>query len=368
MADLNLPGADRQSAWDKEQELRALSLGLESTSDLEKSKIVAGLALKFMARYNITATPENYAVAYNFASGQNAKLVRALEELLARGETLHATLLDELRQKFIDGAAPSEKVREVGVELRGELKDVMVDLENASGNVRDFASVVDGASQVLKKPAPDLQIIIGMLLSSSQDMVTKNEKLKKRLNSSSNKISNLEKRLSSLEKTANIDRLTNIPNRRAFEDKLDEQINLSRSSGKSLSMLLIDIDHFKSVNDTYGHNTGDEVLRLVSKTIAKNKPNSAFAARYGGEEFAVLMMETNPKLVAAAADTIRRTIEANAIIIRGTDIVMQPVTVSIGAGTFSTKEGPIDFVERIDKALYRAKAAGRNRVEFAILK
>ena len=367
MTDMKLTKSNIELPTGRSEDFKPLAADLESRSDLERSKIVAGLAMKFMGRYNIPATPENYAVAYNFASGQNAKLVRALEELLARGETLHTTLLDELRQKFIDDAMPTEKLREAGAELRGEINDVMLNLSNASDDVQKFTSALDSASHSMKTPSTDLQIIVGMLLTSTQAMTTKNDKLKRKLNNSSNKIANLEKRLSSLEKTANVDRLTNVPNRRAFDDKLDELINLSRDTGKQFSMFLIDIDHFKSVNDTYGHNTGDEVLRLVAKTIVKNKPSSAFAARYGGEEFAVLLAETNPKSTAAAADTIRKVIESNSITIRGTDLVMKPITVSIGAGAYSIKEDAINLIERIDKALYRAKNSGRNRTEFAIL-
>ncbi|NLB62680.1 MAG: diguanylate cyclase [Fibrobacter sp.] len=163
-----------------------------------------------------------------------------------------------------------------------------------------------------------------------------------------------------IKEQATVDGLTRIPNHRHFQDTLDKIIEISQREGREFALLLMDIDHFKQFNDTYGHPVGDRVLQVVAAAISKVvRPNTDFVARYGGEEFTVIL-NTSPAELRIAAERVRQAVEAQRIEHNGEDL---HVTVSIGAATF-----PLDtdekakLIDYADQAMYHSKKAGRNRV------
>ena len=164
-----------------------------------------------------------------------------------------------------------------------------------------------------------------------------------------------------LERQARVDELTGLPNRRAFEHALHSEIARSMRYGTPLSLLLIDLDHFKSVNDTYGHDTGDQVLRAVAYTLEASVRVADTPARYGGEEFALLLPQTRLKEASAFSERIRQRLARLAHKTPAGDTLQ--VTCSIGAAEFDA-EAPDErrMVKAADEALYDAKAAGRNCV------
>jgi diguanylate cyclase (GGDEF)-like protein len=167
---------------------------------------------------------------------------------------------------------------------------------------------------------------------------------------------------------SNVDGLTGLANRRSFDEHLIRQTSLTLRAGGSLSMLMLDVDHFKSYNDAYGHVAGDEALRAVARTLERAlRRQTDFCARYGGEEFAILLPATNAPGAAHVAERIRASL-ARAVSARPG--AAGPVTVSIGTSTMTAHEGratrtAATLVASADRALYRAKAAGRNRVAVA---
>jgi len=167
--------------------------------------------------------------------------------------------------------------------------------------------------------------------------------------------------------SAMTDGLTGISNRRYFDEALNTEFHRLKRSGAPLSMIMLDIDHFKNYNDSYGHLAGDECLRLVASAL-KNVAGRAhdIVARYGGEEFAVILPETDRKKTGILAERLRAAVEDLAILHSGTDTA-GCVTVSLGAVTVYAKDltAPEDVVAMADKALYRAKRNGRNCVEVA---
>ena len=158
------------------------------------------------------------------------------------------------------------------------------------------------------------------------------------------------------------DGLTGIPNRKFFEVRLAESIREARDSGEPLCLLVIDIDRFKTFNDTWGHQLGDQVLRLVAKTLTDSVKGRDVTARYGGEEFVIVLERTRLADAVRLADQIRATMMRRKIVRKDTGIDLGVVTVSIGASLYRPDESIEAFVERADAALYVAKRAGRNRV------
>ncbi len=157
------------------------------------------------------------------------------------------------------------------------------------------------------------------------------------------------------------DELTGLPNRRAFMRRLEDEVARVQRYGFPLSFVLIDLDHFKSINDDYGHAAGDEVLRVYSKNILSIFRHHDMVARYGGEEFAVLLPNTDSDGTVRALNKVRRRANETRWQINGT--VADVPTFSAGVSLYKPGESSGAFIERADKALYRAKRLGRNRIE-----
>ena len=157
-----------------------------------------------------------------------------------------------------------------------------------------------------------------------------------------------------------VDGLTQVFNRRYFEDAIERELSRSRRYTRPLSLVLLDIDHFKKINDTYGHLAGDAVLKEVALTVRGRTRREDVFARFGGEEFALLLPEVDQKGAGTLAEKARKLIEKHHFAFDGEDIV---VTVSAGVATVQKKnETPVELIRRADEKLYEAKSAGRNRV------
>jgi len=159
-----------------------------------------------------------------------------------------------------------------------------------------------------------------------------------------------------LEHRANHDGLTGLLNRRAFEPQLNQSVARARRSGEPLSLLMFDIDHFKTVNDTYGHQVGDEVLRTLADEVAHRLRESDILARWGGEEFIVLLPETDLAGARTVAESLRRTVAESRFPGCGA------LTISLGVAAYQDGEGGSELTRRADEHLYAAKRHGRNRV------
>mgnify|MGYP001199879549 CR=1 FL=1 len=160
-------------------------------------------------------------------------------------------------------------------------------------------------------------------------------------------------------KTALTDPLTGVHNRGSMEQHLEHQVLISVRHNTPLSVLMIDIDYFKSINDTHGHMVGDAVLTEVAKAIVKCTRNSDVVFRYGGEEFVVILNNTRSAGAQLLGQRICSAVAGGTIEVSGTQI---PVTVSVGVAELAPGDGSIDLLERADKQLYRAKVRGRNQV------
>ena len=163
---------------------------------------------------------------------------------------------------------------------------------------------------------------------------------------------------------ATIDALTNLNNRRQFEIRLKQEIATTKRQNNPLCAMMIDIDFFKKVNDTYGHASGDAVLRGVARIIKSALRESDIPARYGGEEFAVLLPYTHIEEAQIVGERLRKAVESSSIAIdvEGVDTKEIQVTISMGLAEFNKTETGEELFERADKALYEAKTSGRNKV------
>ncbi|PBC12222.1 MULTISPECIES: GGDEF domain-containing protein [Mesorhizobium] len=236
---------------------------------------------------------------------------------------------------------------------------------HAYGQLQDIASDLDAASRVDKIVYLNkLLFVTGALLATAlffgtffiypliRGQVREEGKLRAMTVS-------LSARSQTLEQAALTDGLTGMQNRRYFDDALREYLHEFRRIDRPVGLMILDLDHFKQVNDTHGHDVGDEVLRAVATCLRGMTRYHDVVARLGGEEFAVVTPNMDVELLARFAERIRKAI-ANLSILSGN--VRLKVTTSVGLAVWDHKESAEDFYRRADRQLYEAKKQGRNRV------
>ncbi|MDB6061893.1 MAG: hypothetical protein JWM78_1996 [Verrucomicrobiaceae bacterium] len=179
-----------------------------------------------------------------------------------------------------------------------------------------------------------------------------------RLREMESQSANIEQRLLEQQRLALLDTLTQLPNRNAYEQRLRDEFERWQRYGRPLALAVCDIDHFKSINDNFGHLAGDKVLRIIAKTLAKRLRKTDFIARFGGEEFVVLMPETDQQAALQTIETIREAVANCPFHFREKPL---SITMSAGIATFYENATPEKIFERADTALYQAKEGGRNR-------
>lgn len=226
--------------------------------------------------------------------------------------------------------------------------------------MKDHKSSIDQAMTMA-----GLEQIKHLLTREIEEMQSTSENYRRQLEEANATIRDQQEILERFRIDAKMDFLTKIPNRRAFESRLNEELERAKRYRSVFTLVMIDIDHFKKVNDVYGHTAGDQILRLVAQVLEDERRFNDFVSRYGGEEFALLLPESTGEQGRYVADKIRRAVEKTSLLYANAKI---KVTISAGVGEVDREaDTPETFVGRVDAALYRAKENGRNRVELACL-
>jgi diguanylate cyclase len=253
---------------------------------------------------------------------------------------------DQLHQAINDIAAMMNSVRLATSEYGDTLVEVKEEIENA-------------------ETLESLSGVISDIVEYTKMMVQKNQKLEVQLTSSLIQVADLRKSLDNVKKESMTDDLTGLANRKAFDKQIHDWVEETSILGGDLCLLMLDIDHFKEFNDTYGHQTGDQILRLVARTLTDGVKGRDLTARFGGEEFAIILPETSLQDSIKLAETLRRSLENKEVINRITNKNLGRITLSIGVAQYIIGESVTDFIERADAAMYEAKKAGRNQVRAA---
>ncbi len=193
------------------------------------------------------------------------------------------------------------------------------------------------------------------------DIVDHGRQFESKLEDYSTEITDLTRQLEHTKKAALVDPTTGIGNRRRFEDSLADILKHLKDFNGKVSVLLADVDNFKTVNDTLGHNVGDQVLRLVASTFVTNLKGSDVVARWGGDEFAAILPSTNLDNALSVAENVRKAMDSKSLKNKETGETMGKVTLSVGVSTFRQGDNAHKLIFRADQALYEAKRLGRNR-------
>ena len=322
-------------------------------------------AIDLMVQHKVAPTPERYAVVFVYQGGGNADLSRALNRLLSH-DRVTGQALDEMYEQFFAPSTSDSRLRETGKRMDQTVSEMADYIGDASEQVEEYGAALADFSdeaQQLSGGVGTLEAALSSIIKHTQRMNDANRTLEGRLQVSSSEIGHLRQSLEQVQREATIDPLTGIGNRRSFDSSLREAIAAAEKENEPLSLVMIDIDHFKRFNDTYGHQLGDQVLRLVARHMTECIDGEQVAARYGGEEFGVILRGAGIDQAMRTADRIRVHVANKKVMNRRTGEVLGHITLSLGVAEFHDGDTVSTLVHRADEALYRAKASGRNRVE-----
>ena len=330
----------------------------------ERTMAFAEVALGQIRSLRQAAIPRNYEIWYVYATGYNAPLNKIINETLARNGKLTEADLEQIYETYLSHLKTTDRIDKVGARVIGEIDDVMVLLSDALGVSASYGASLNGASERLSSAESHDQIkaIVQSLAKANDEMRETNKALEARLMLSRNEISNLQQSLEAIRAESLTDPLTGLGNRKYFDRMIETAVQTAQATGEPLSLMMFDIDHFKSFNDSYGHLTGDQVLRLVGMSLKQTIKGQDITARYGGEEFAVVLPSTALRQALTVADHIRRAVMAKELKKKSTGEILGRVTISVGVSMLKPGDDTDALIERADACLYAAKRNGRNRV------
>jgi diguanylate cyclase len=324
----------------------------------------AELALGQIRSLRQTAVPRNYEIWYVYATGYNSALNKIINETLARNGKLTEADLEQIYETYLSHIKTTERIDKVGSRVIGEIDDVMKLIGDALGMSASYDASLSGATKKLSsvQNRDQLKKIVDSLVKSTHEMRDTNKALEERLTLSKSEISNLQQSLEAIRAESLTDPLTGLGNRKYFDRSIEMAVHAALANGEPLSLLMFDIDHFKSFNDSYGHLTGDQVLRLVGLSLKQTIKGQDITARYGGEEFAVVLPNTALRQALTVADHIRRAVMSKELKKKSTGEILGRVTISVGVSMLKPDDDTDSLIERADACLYAAKRNGRNRV------
>jgi diguanylate cyclase len=330
----------------------------------ERTMAFAEIALGQIKSLRQTAVPRNYEIWYVYATGYNPPLNKIINETLARNGRLTEADLEQIYETYLSQIKTTDRIDKVGARVIGEIDDVMNLITEALAMSARYDDSLTGATQELEIAQSHEQVktVIESLVKSTREMRETNTALEDRLTLSKSEISNLQQSLEAIRAESLTDPLTGLGNRKYFDRSIDAAVQNALASGEPLSLLMFDIDHFKSFNDSYGHLTGDQVLRLVGMSLRQTIKGQDITARYGGEEFAVVLPNTALRQALTVADHIRRAVMAKELKKKSTGDILGRVTISVGVSMLKPGDDTDSLIERADACLYAAKRNGRNRV------
>jgi diguanylate cyclase len=329
----------------------------------DREQNFAKRALALMSGVGVAATPDNFELFYAYASGENPALTQVMAAFINAKKEFSPEILTDLRLRCLSGVRAAQAMEALGGNMDALIENMLGKLESSARDTADYKHALSAATGelVAERSPADVRKLVDGLVAATRAMEHRAKSLEGELQASSQQVTELRTKLADVRKESMTDPLTNIANRKAFDEAMRVAI-AEAEDGEAVSLLMCDIDHFKGFNDTWGHQTGDQVLRLVATCLSDNVKGRDTAARYGGEEFAVLLRGTGLEAATKVADQIRNTVETKKLVKKSTGDILGTITISIGVAQFTPGDTVEGAIRRADACLYGAKHNGRNLV------
>ncbi len=291
------------------------------------------------------------------------KLKKAIDHSFAKSKSLNGNKVAGFYQKYVsdgDRIVVSKLLTKVTLmvkEITSHVSDTEGDLAGHGKNLGDLAVQISEAHDYA-----EIKGIVDEMIVESKALVKSGKRLQTRMKVSSEDLKQLQQELEKSQQEAQTDTLTALINRRGLEKRLELERIRAKQNDSPFSIIMVDIDHFKNVNDTFGHLVGDSLLRSLANMFKYHLRRNDIAVRFGGEEFLLLLPETGIDGASAVGNKIQKALSTKEWKLKETGETMGKITVSMGIALYKINEPEENLIKRADDALYLAKENGRNRI------
>lgn len=335
-----------------------------NVDDRLRAQDIAARTMRRIESEGLSPNPENYTLWYSYYGGQMPDLSRAIDIARRDGGPLSQSQCNSFYQRFFTLDLETRAVRETSERARLALGRIIDQLETLGGETARYGTALEGFCGELEQPIslPDLRAVVAAIAAETVAIAERQQSLQAQIVASSHQLEEMRVNLDTARREALTDGLTGIANRKAFDHVLVLAAEEAVAEGLPLSLLMVDIDHFKLFNDTHGHLVGDHVLKLVGRALTESIKGRDTAARYGGEEFAIILPRTELENAVTLGEQVRTTVGSRQIVNKSRNVNYGCVTLSLGAAQYIPGESLDSLIQRADSALYEAKRRGRNMV------
>jgi diguanylate cyclase len=334
-------------------------------SDFDQASRFAAAALDFAHQHRCPPQPRAFEIWYTYAAGEDDALRARVDSELIKTDRVDLDTIEQIYEDHFLQKRLSRGISRIGDELDTGLQETIGLIREGVGSSRAYlASLKNAQSQIAGTSRNhDARRVVMELLELGRGHAEQTEAVGGELVRAREQVADLQRELHKLRDRAYLDHLTQIANRRHMDEMLERQIRLARNSSEPLSFALGDLDHFKQLNDTYGHTVGDAVLKHFAALMRSNIKGQDTPARYGGEEFAIIFPKTSVFGAGSVTDNIRKLLHGTDFILSRDRSSIGRISVSFGVTQLLSGDTMADLIRRADGLLYRAKKLGRNRVE-----
>jgi diguanylate cyclase len=336
--------------------------GLARFTGESRRELLAAISA-FLLDNQLAINPVNLSRAWQAFSGASPSLFRRIADKSARGEKITQQWLDEVTADP-GGDQSGEDLRTMFDELDKGVQQFAHSTRAARSATSEYHTDLDRHVLELEEAGQALEMV-SRLTSLARTMAERTRQAEGELQAREQEAKTLRRRLGKARRDAERDHLTGLPNRRAFEAELDRQHAEAGEGRETLSLAFCDVDHFKRINDTHGHEAGDRVLKMIAKVLAQSSNDNCHVSRHGGEEFVLLFRGLTPAEAKERLDAAREDLAGRRLRNRDTDEPFGQITFSAGVASVPANMDPREALKAADDALYRAKQTGRNRVVVA---
>lgn len=319
--------------------------------------------IPLLAQQKLPSTPQNYSIFYNYIAGSNQALVEAIDSNIKKSNPFSNDLLNELHEKYVNGSSTIEKQEDIQSSLAKVISSASSEVLDANSDANTFdASLNKHASALSSLSDPDATaLVLKQILADTRQMVKNTNLVQLRMQETTAEIEKLKVELNSVKAIAEKDALTGLKNRGAFDKEIKACLAEKTAERLPTITVMLDIDHFKRINDSFGHLVGDRVIRYVAALLTQVIGPDNFIARYGGEEFVLILKNQTTEVAFQLCEKIRTAMGNSKLQRKGSGETIGKVTLSAGIATQKAGDNVNSLISRTDSALYEAKNSGRNK-------
>lgn len=337
------------------EQLRAISPG-------SRAEVIASMA-EFLDHHDLPVCQEVLAAAHDYVTEADHLLIRLIDQRARAGQPVTVEWLNKLRGSA-HGGDDTKELQRTFAQLEKQLVDFGEMASAARRATQDYGVSLEGHVEQLGS-LPDVNTSVVEILGIVRAMIHRTSDIEREMARSEKRSQELRSHLDEALRSAEEDELTGVPNRRAFEKTYEQEYREARQAVEPLVVAFCDIDNFKKINDTHGHDAGDRVLRAVARTLYRISSEHCYVARHGGEEFAVLFRGKSLQEAADILDAARKGLSERRFVDKKTDSPIGFVTFSAGVASVFDYPDRSAALKAADTALYWAKENGRNQIALA---